>query len=771
MAGAGNIFGVSSFAMTKQLHFRAAALWLALLAMTPSRMQAREGITEIDRAHWAFQKVQRPSVPEITDGRFRVQNEVDAFHIAELKVRGLEPGKPADKITLLRRVSLDLIGLPPGPAEIDDFLGDDSPGAFGRVVDRLLASPYYGERWARHWLDLARYAESEGFKNDETRPNAWRYRDYVIKSFNADKPYDRFFQEQIAGDELWPGDADARVATAFNRHYADESNARNLMQRRQEILNDITDTVGGVFLGMTYACARCHDHKFEPISQADYYRLQAFFANTAARDDISLLTPAEAAQHRAQLALWEEKTRDIRARMEQLEGPKRRALEIEYFDKYPEEIQAAWRKTESARTPFERQMVWKARQYLDPKSHEYVGDQQAVVGKFKPDEKKRWLELKKQLDEFADLNPGRPPTASGMADLGPEAPGTFVLFKGAYDKPQAEVVPGLLQILPTRPASPAPSASRETTGRRATLAGLLTDPGNPLTARVMVNRVWQYHFGRGLVGTPSDFGLKGERPTHPQLLDWLTSEFTAQNWSLKKLHRLILMSAAYQQSSAHRPDGGRLDPENKLLWKFPRQRLEGEVIRDASLAVAGMLNSKMGGPSIFPELPAGMPSPRGGWKVSEQEEANRRSVYVFVRRNTRYPMFDSFDMPDPHESCPRRNVTTSPIQALTLLNSHLTLRWAQGFAGRILDIAGRDRDRQIDTAYRLAYARIPDRGEREIANDFFKSHRRILADREKSSHSLVLPPLVSEDADRIDAATLVDFCHMLMNANEFVYAN
>jgi hypothetical protein len=297
----------------------------------------------------------------------------------------------------------------------------------------LLASPRYGERWARHWLDLARYAESEGFKTDETRPNAWRYRDYVIQSLNDDKPYDRFVQEQIAGDELWPGNADAQIATAFNRHYADESNARNLMQRRQEILNDITDTVGGVFLGMTYACARCHDHKFEPILQTDYYRLQAFFANTAAKDDVVLVPAAEQQRFQEKLAVWEEKTKGIREQMETLEAPKRRAIERDYFEKYPPEIQAAWNKPEGERTPFERMMVWKARQYLDPKSQEYIADQEAVMAKLKGAESNRWHELKAQLDGFAELHPGALPAASSMIDIGREAPKTFLLSKGSYE--------------------------------------------------------------------------------------------------------------------------------------------------------------------------------------------------------------------------------------------------------------------------------------------------------------------------------------------------
>src|SRR6266542_348483 len=294
--------------------------------------------TPAERGHWAFQKMAHPKPPNL-EAADRVRNPIDAFVLAQLAAKALKPAPPADKVTLIRRATFDLTGLPPTLEEVDAFLADSSSKAFDKVVDRLLASPRYGERWARHWLDLARYAESEGFKADEIRPNAWRYRDYVIKSFNNDKPYERFIKEQIAGEQLRPDDPEARVATAFNRHYPDESNARNLMQRRQEILNDITDTVGSVFTGLTYGCARCHDHKFDPILQADYYRLQAFFANTAAKDDVALIAPDQLRRSREQRTLWETKTRDIRQAMEAIETPYRQAIVKDYFDKYPPDIQ------------------------------------------------------------------------------------------------------------------------------------------------------------------------------------------------------------------------------------------------------------------------------------------------------------------------------------------------------------------------------------------------------------------------------------------------
>src|SRR5262245_43297640 len=327
--------------------------------------------TRDERQWWSLQPVKRVEPPSVRHREW-VRTPIDAFIASALEAKQLSPARRADPITLLRRAYLDLIGLPPTPADVDAFVADPSPQAFSKVVDNLLASPQYGERWARHWLDLARYAESEGFKADETRPNAWRYRDYVIDALNADKPYDRFVREQIAGDELWPADPAARLATAFNRHYPDESNARNLIQRRQEILNDVTDTVGAVFLGMTYGCARCHDHKFDPILQTDYYRLQAFFATMRAADDIVLAPAHDVDRYRAKQAVWEERTRDVRERLAALEAAKRKEIVDDLVEKYPEEIQSALAKDPSARTPLDWQMYYKAQAYLDPSAHAYV---------------------------------------------------------------------------------------------------------------------------------------------------------------------------------------------------------------------------------------------------------------------------------------------------------------------------------------------------------------------------------------------------------------
>ena len=735
-----------------------AALTLAGPAFSAS-IPTDSPFPEHQRSHWAFQPLEPEAPPSGSSG-----HPVDAFVEARLKAGGLSLSPAAARITLIRRATFDLHGLPPTPADVEAFVADSAPDAFGRLVDRLLASPRYGERWARHWLDLARFAESEGFKSDETRPNAWRYRDYVIAALNADKPYDRFVHEQIAGDELWPNDPLARIATGFNRHYPDESNAAILIQRRQEILLDITDTVGSVFLGLTYGCAKCHDHKFDPILQSDYYRLQAFFTNVSADNAIHLMSEPDRRRREQQQEQWEEATRAIRAEIDDLLGAKRRDAFDTQVNRRAPETQEAFRKSQSERTMYERLLfqhhMWQMRYH----------DDKRLANSLKGEAKQRYSELQEQLVALDHLKPVELPVGMGIRELGPEAPETHVLSQANYAAPLDKVEPGFLTLLEPGPARYAPTADGRSSGRRTVLARWLTSPENPLTARVMVNRLWHHHFGQGIVRTPSDFGLMGERPTHPELLDWLAGEFRRSGWSLKHMHRLMMTSAAYQQLSAYQEEAAQRDPFNKLLWRFPPQRLEGEVIRDSMLAVSGRLNMAVGGPSVYPALPAGAPAPRGGWDVPEsRHEQDRRSVYVFVRRNSRYPMLESLDMPDTHESCARRSATTTPQQALSLLNSEHTLGWAAGLARRVLDSAGTDRDRQIREAFRWAYSRQPDGWEKDTVLTFFESQREIIAERAAAGESILVPDRYPSGMDPHEAAAVVDFCHMLLNSNEFVY--
>jgi hypothetical protein len=694
--------------------------------------------------HWVYKPVQKPAVPTVKQ-RAWVKTPVDAFVLQKLEANGLTPAAPADKITLLRRATFDLTGLPPTPEEVAAFVNDRSPKAFARVVDRLLASPRYGEKWARHWLDLARYAETDGFNGDHTRPHIWRYRDYVIRAFNSDKPYDRFVKEQIAGDELWPDDADALVATGFNRHFPDEWNARNLRQRRQEILNDITDTVGSALLGTTYACARCHDHKFDAVLQKDYYTLQSYFAAMRTKDDFVLASKKEQAEYAAKLAVWEEKTKAIREQLAVVETPAWKFFDEDALEKYPEEIDEVITMPPAKRSPLQWSFYHMARWQYQFAPGE---NGKNIEGQLKGAQKEKWQALRKQLATFDALKPAPLPLGSGITDIGREAPAHHLLKGGTYDAYGAEVQPGVLSVIDPRPATITPCDKAETTGRRTALAEWLTDPKNPLVARVMVNRLWQQHFGRGIVGTPNDFGMMREKESHRELLDWLAATLVEQGWSLKKMHRLMMLSNAYQQMAMFNEASAQRDNENQSLWHFRRRRLTGEELRDAILQVSGTLNPQMYGPSVYPEIPAEL----SGWKRNQPEDQqNRRSIYVFVRRKLRFPLFQAFDMPDTHESCGRRNVTTTAPQALNLLNDPAMLRAAQAFAGRVAQQAG-ELDQQITLAYQLAYHRVPTAHQLQAAREFIRQQTELAREGQQ-------------------AAALVDFCHALFNSNEFVYVN
>ena len=697
--------------------------------------------------HWAYKPYVKPAIPTVTQ-RAWVKNPVDAFILRDLEKNQISPSKPADKITLLRRASFDLTGLPPTPEEVKAFVADRSPKAYEKVIDRLLASPAYGEKWARHWLDLARYAESDGFKADDTRPNIWRYRDYVIKSFNEDKPYNLFIKEQIAGDELYPEKPDALVATGFNRHYPDEYNARNLMQRRQEILNDVTDTVGAVFMGTTYGCARCHDHKYDPVLQKDYYKLQAFFAASRAKDDYILASAAEQKEYKFKQANWEEKTKDIRAEIAKLETPHVKALYDEHFEKFPAEIQTAINTPAEKRDTMQWLMYHKSQWQLNYGVDE---DGNGVKNKLKGEQKKQWENLRAQLATFDSSKPKPLPIGSGITDVGAEAPKHFLLNGGGYDNYGDEVQPGFLTIIDKNSATVSKPTNCESTGRRTALANWLTDPKNPLVSRVMVNRLWSYHFGRGIVGSPSDFGMMREPETNLDLLNFLSATLVEKGWSIKAMHKIMMLSNTYQQASDHREDAAAKDPDNLQLWKFHRQRLSGEEIRDAILSVSGKLNRTMGGPSVFPDIPKEM-EVRGGWNRKENEDAkNRRSVYVFVRRNSRYPMFHAFDMPDTHESCSRRINTTTAPQALSLLNDKAVLDSAKALAARAMKSSSNSED-WIKQAYLLAFTRVPNAQELETASKFLRTQAAVI---------------MAQNAE----ASFVDFCHVLLNSNEFVYVN
>jgi hypothetical protein len=642
-------------------------------------------ITEEDRRWWAFQQLKRPAVPPLAS------NAIDAFINEKLFEKQLSPAPVADKRALIRRVTLDLTGLPPTLDEVNAFLEDQSPDAYLKLVNRLLASPRFGERSARFWLDLVRYADSDGYRIDDYRPNAWRYRDYVIRSFNADKPYDRFVQEQLAGDELFPGDSEALIATGYLRHWIYEYNQRDVKVQWNLILDDITDTTGDVFLGLGMQCARCHDHKFDPILQKDYYRLRAFFAGLLPRDDLIAATETERKNHAEKLQKWEKETATIREEIAKIEAPYRAKVAEAAIIKFPEDIQRMIRKSPAERTPLEHQFAELAYRQVD---YEF----ERIERNLKGADKERYLALKRELAKFEHLKPAPLPAALAASDLGRKAAVTQIPKKGS-----ADIEPGYLTLLSEQPAKIDPLAN--STGRRTTLAKWLTRPENPLTARVLVNRLWQQHFGRGLAANASDFGKLGELPTHPALLDWLASELVSpasgQPWSMKHIHRLIVTSDAYKRSASHPdPKNGRLvDPENKLLWRGNVRRLDAEQIRDSLLAVTGELDLKSGGPGVAPNDP-------------------RRAIYCRIMRNNRDPLLDVFDAPYWFSSASSRDTTTTAVQSLLLVNNQLLLQRARGLADRAFRDEPSSDSARLDRLYRWVYGRLPTAEEQAVTTKF-----------------------------------------------------
>ncbi len=691
-------------------------------------------ITDEERKHWAFQPIQRPAPPEPG-----AENPIDRFILAKLKARGLQFAPPASKGVLIRRVTLDLIGLPPTPQEVDAFIADQSPDAYQKLIDRLLASPHYGERWGRHWLDLARYAETDGFEHDAVRPHSWRYRDYVIRAFNEDRPYDQFIREQLAGDELWPENPDARIATGFNLLGPDMVDSSDQIQRRHNTLNDMTDTTALVFLGLTMGCARCHDHKFEPISQRDYYSLQAFF--TPAKFDREHPVPSVAQRAAHESAMREFNENATMRELTALEAPARERIFQRKVAKLPAEAQTAHR------TPPEKRDAEQANLALETADKVTVSDKE-IASELKGEERIRREAL---LAEAKKLPKPEPlPRAMTLASTDATARKTFVLNRGEYTQPTDEVSPAYPTVLASSvnrtegasaPASATPSS-------RAALANWIASPKNPLTARVMVNRLWQHHFGAGLVSTPSEFGTHGQEPTHPELLDWLAGEFVAHGWSIKHLHRLMLTSATYQQSS--QAPAAKTDPNNKLYSRMNRLRLEGEVIRDSLLAISGQLNPAFEGPGVFPPVPVELFKGAKGWTPNKDpRDSSRRSIYIFARRNLRFPFLEVFDAPDTNLSCPQRERSTTAPQSLTLLNADEVMTASRATADRLRREAATAPER-IDLAFRLILGRKPTDKERTLALEFLK-------------------PIAQSARDAADG-DYSELCRALFNLNDFVYA-
>ena len=611
---------------------------------------------------WALEPVRRPTPPAVRDAAW-VANPIDAFVRAKLDAAGLRPAPPADRRTLVRRATFDLTGLPPTPAEIDAFVADASPQAAEKLIDRLLASPHYGEHWARHWLDVARFAETDGFEDDQQRFHAWTYRDYVIRAFNADKPYDVFVREQVAGDVLKPVTADGIAAVGFLVAGPWDAIQRvtpsklGRLRSREEQLEEMVGAVGQTFLGLTVQCARCHDHKFDPIPQTDYYRVKAVFEGI----DHGLRARAHGTRRmlsEADDAAWQKATAPLRARIDVLE---------------------------KAAADTDKQKAAAARKERD--------------------------DLRKELDAK------HPVTLAFTGDREQPAP-TVVYKRGDVTKPGDEVTPGAVSAVSEPKAELGLAADAPEAERRVRFASWLTHPANPLTARVMVNRVWHAHFGTGIVDTPSDFGAAGGRPSHPELLDWLAAEFVARGWSVKALHRLILTSATYRQSAdppaATAAAAARVDADARLLWRFPPRRIEGEAVRDAMLAMSGALNRQAGGPSFKPYTVTQLNTYFYHLFDRDDPAFNRRSVYRMHLTTGRSPLLDALDCPSPGVSTPRRRPTTTALQALALMNDAFVVREANRLGARLAAEKPDPAD-QVRLAFETVFGRPPTRGELDAA--------------------------------------------------------
>jgi hypothetical protein len=754
-------------------HWDVAATDAATTQRQPSGALARlenAAIPAGARNYWAFKLPVQAPVPETT-GRF--EHPIDRFLEQVRREKGLDAAPRAAPLTLLRRAYLDLIGVPPTPSETDAFAADTRPGAWERLIDTLLASPHYGERWGRHWLDVARYADSSGFEHDVDRPNAWRYRDYVIRAFNDDKPYDVFLEEQFAGDELEAKTDDTLIATGFLRAgprvaFREKDNP----ERRHEYIDDLIATTGRGVLGLTVHCARCHNHKFDPIPQRDYYSLAATFFGFVETTH-PLVPRAEAEEYDRRIRDIEAREAELKAEIKKIDAPYEERLRKDAYTKFPQTVQRAIAKPERERTAGERLLAQQVIESVnisgraidaiitsdDAARKKALADRIAALDKTRPTPIPV-AEIVTDGDyRFAPDGPGddvigcpkcRMTDASSGSFLhtGPgryEAPPSYFLIRGDPNARGSLMKPGFVTVATYgTPPAEMPPADGRTSGRRRALAEWIVSPGNPLTARVMVNRIWHHHVGRGIVATLDNFGRMGEPPTHPALLDWLAVEFVNRGWSIKQMHRLIMTSEAYRMASAYENAAAReRDPQNHYLWRFRTQRLDAEIIRDSILAASGGINLTTGGPPVFPPLPKELLSSvsHGIWKKEEDGPAVwRRSVYVYRRRGLVFPMFQVFDLPEQNVTAGARTASTVATQALALLNDPFVLRQAELFAERVTKQAGADPASQIDLAYRIALTRPPVEAERQVAIDLLKNR------------------------------SLVDLTHVLLNLNEFVYS-
>ncbi len=698
------------------------------------------------RSHWSFQKVQRPEVPKVADDTWPT-NDVDRFLLAKLEANGLHPaadllaGDDVAKAKLLRRVHYDLTGLPPNPQQVEAFLAaEDAAAAYADVVDELLASPHYGEKWGRHWLDVVHYAETNSFERDNPKPEVWRYRDYVVSAFNQDKPFDKFVREQLAGDEIADPTLDSLVATGYFRLGLWDDESADPPQTRYDELDDFVTTTAQGMLGLTMNCSRCHDHKLDPIAQRDYYRFLAFF-----RDVESFQLGRDGMDKRFNVnGFHVDATHLATPELKKRFGERARQLDerIATLTEQMNEIVEAVRPNLPGGT----------RDDILSESNQ-LRIVRGFVGKgVQPKQKNRFEQLHREREGLR-----RQQSNIGLKVLGVRATKTpaetHVMARGNPHSPGDVVEPGIPEILGG--GVPDITPTDRSTGRRLALADWIASADNPLTARVFVNRLWQHHFGRGIVRTPNNFGLKGDAPTHPELLDWLAAEFVEGGWKIKRMHRLLVLSSAYRMDSSHDEAAFEKDPANDLFWRFEPRRLTAEEMRDSVLAVNGRLHREVGGPSVYPPIPAlvlkGQSRPGSGWPVSPEPARYRRSVYIHVKRSLLHPLLEGFDFADTDNTCPIRFTTTQPTQALTMLNGEFTGDQATAFAQRLLTAHPDDLRAQVTKGLELVTQRPVEKDEIDRGVAFVES----LKTEDKLDHQ----------------PALRTYCLLLLNLNEFVYVD
>jgi len=720
---------------------------------------------------WSLKPVKRVEPPVVKNKRW-ARTTLDRFALARLEAAGITPPREADKRTLARRLYFDLTGLPPSPEQMERFLADNRADACERLVEELLASPRYGEHWARAWLDVIRYSDSNGFDWDEFRPKAWRFRDYVIRSFNADKPFDQFIREQLAGDELLDGppkdaaEQDALIATTYLRLGPQDNSAGAFNEQdraRAEWMADLTETTSSAFLGLTMSCCRCHDHKYDPISQADHFRLRAFFEPVKQADDVPLDIATDQAVILAHNKALDAKVKPLAKQRDDILAGIRTQLRDERIAKLKPVEKLLLDAPKEQRTNGLKSKIEGVEKKVEPSDKD-------VKAALKGDEKSRHETLEK---EIAELKKQRREFMLGLLanDNAEKVRVTKVLFQGDHKAEREAVEPGFLSALDPNPATIHAVANKKSTGRRLTLADWIASPQNPLTARVLVNRVWQGYFGAGLVATANDFGLAGAQPENPELLDWLAGEFVRSGWSMKTLHRLMVTSAVYRQRSGRETVISRsvtskplesessskialLNADALITEHYTRQprRLSAEQLRDALLAVSGLLKDKAGGPPVWPDLPPEVlqanpaflddnETKTKGWYPSPKAEQNVRSIYLVQKRTVRVPFMETFDLPENSASCARRNESTVAPQALSLLNSPLAVEASRSFGQRVVAEAGDNPQRQIERAFQIAFQRSPARTELDAC-------LRIVQQR-----------------------SLTEVCRALLNLNEFIYVD